>query len=158
MKIREYKPSDIEQVVKIWYVTSIQAHSFIPKEKWALHEDEVRNKYLCIAKTYVAEQDEKIVGFISLLDNFVGGLFIEPSRQGLGIGNKLIKKAMEDKNSLSVGVYKKNEKAQNFYLKAGFRYQNEEIQEETHEIVINMVKEKKKPDGVGKPKNVIRNS
>jgi len=38
----------------------------------------------------VACVDEEPISFISLLDTFIGGIFVSPARQGLGIGRQLI--------------------------------------------------------------------
>jgi ribosomal protein S18 acetylase RimI-like enzyme len=139
MIIRKFEHRDTEEVVEIWYNASVIAHSFIPKEMWESHKKELRNTYLPIAETWVAEENENLVGFISLLRNYIGGLFIAPKNQGVGVGTKLLEQARVEKGHLSVGVYHKNNQARKFYTKNGFKYLNEEVQPETGEIVINMV-------------------
>jgi putative acetyltransferase len=138
MIIRKFEHSDTEELVKIWYNASVIAHSFIDKEMWESHKEELRNKYLPIAETWVAEESGSLIGFISLLENYVGGLFVAPTKQGLGVGTKLIEQARLEKGHLNVGVYDKNIDARRFYTKNGFTYISEEVQPETGEIVINM--------------------
>lgn len=141
MIIRKLMDSDIEELTEIWYKASIIAHNFIPKEMWESHKDELRYKYLPQAETYVAEHNNHLQGFISLLENYIGGLFVAPDKQGEGIGKSLLEQAKKMKRQLYVGVYSKNINAQKFYVNNGFKTVNQEVQEETGEMVINMVLE-----------------
>ena len=142
MIIRNFRPDDSERLTEIWYNVSITAHSFIPSEMWDAHKEELRNKYLPSSETWVAEENSELLGFISVLGNYIGGLFIAENRQGMGIGTKLIEQVKLLKRQLYVGVYSKNEGARKFYGKNGFSYLNEEVQTETGEIIINMTYEK----------------
>ncbi|CDX01440.1 Acetyltransferase, GNAT [Desulfitobacterium hafniense] len=137
IKIRKFEPKDRDSIVEIWYKASIIAHDFIPKEIWEAEKTTIRDQYLPLAETWVAEEEGKVIGFISLLDQYIGGLFVEPSQQGKGAGTQLIQRAQEEKGHLTVGVYSKNSAARGFYRKHGFRKTNEELQTETGEIVIN---------------------
>jgi len=139
MYIRKYQAEDVEKVLDVWYDASIQAHSFISKEFWAAQKKDLREKYLPQAESWVAIEEGEIVGFISLLGDYIGGLFIAPNYQGRGIGKKLVAKALETRKTLEVGVYKKNVAATSFYKACGFEYVNEEFQPETGEIVLNMI-------------------
>ncbi len=141
MILRQFRDTDTEGLVEIWYNASIIAHSFIPKEMWESHKDDLRSKYLPQAETWVAEENGNLMGFISLLGNYIGGLFVAPAKQGLGIGTHLIGQGKEVKKQLYVGVYSKNNSARRFYKKNGFLYVSQEVQPETGEIVINMALE-----------------
>lgn len=138
MIIRKFQFADTEDLITIWYNASVIAHFFIPKEMWELHKADLRSKYLPNAETWVAEENGEILGFISLLEDYIGGLFVTPTKQGMGIGTKLLEQAKQVKRQLNVGVYNKNKHARNFYKKNGFTYVSEEVQPETDEIVINM--------------------
>ena len=138
MIIRKFEPSDTEEIIRIWYEVSIIAHSFVPKEMWKAHKDELRNKYLPIAQTWVAEDNGSLLGFISLIEDYIGALFVASASQGKGVGSKLIQQAKQAHEPLKVGVYSKNTKAREFYAKNGFRAVSEEVQPETGEVVINM--------------------
>jgi putative acetyltransferase len=84
-----------------------------------------------MAKTWVAEEDGTVVGFISLLENMVGGLFVSPKSQGKGYGTQLIEYTRSIKGSLLVEVYKENFKARKFYEKCGFVLMGERLDETT---------------------------
>jgi len=136
--IRKFEHSDTEEIIELWYNVSLVAHSFIPKEIWESQKEELRNKYLQMAETWVAEENGNLIGFISLLGNYIGALFVVSKEQGKGVGTKLIERARQEKGHLNVGVYSKNVDARRFYEKNGFKYINEEVQPETGEVVINM--------------------
>ncbi|MTI80852.1 MAG: GNAT family N-acetyltransferase [Firmicutes bacterium] len=136
--IREYSKKDDQELVKIWYDASILAHNFVPSEFWASEKKNIQEKYLPMAETFVKELDGKIVGFISLIDDYIGGLFVSPEYQGKGIGSELIKKAKSLRRELTVEVYKDNIRAQKFYKKSGFTIISERIQPETGCISLSM--------------------
>ncbi len=142
MDIRNYNNEDQEKILEIWYEASKIAHSFLNDELLQAQKIQIKEKYLPIAETWVAEDMGCIWGFVSLLDNYVGGLFIHPRYQGKGVGTALINKASTKKGSLTVGVYEKNKSAKKFYEKVGFSFIDQEIQTETGEVILNMILDK----------------
>jgi len=129
--IRAYQDTDLDEVVMIWYEASKIAHHFISEETLAVHKDLVINTYIPMAETWVTEEDGTVVGFISLLENMVGGLFVSPKSQGKGYGTQLIKYVRSIKGSLLVEVYKENLKGRKFYEKCGFVLIGERLDENT---------------------------
>lgn len=140
MEIRKYKEEDVERLLEIWLESSSIAHDFLGLDQLKEQKNLIRDTYLPMAETWVVEEDGEIQGFISLLDHYVGGLFLHPDQQGLGIGRRLIEKAFQEKGFLTVGVYEKNLAARKFYERMGFLYENEEVQGETGEVVLNLKK------------------
>jgi putative acetyltransferase len=138
--IRPYKDTDLDDVTSIWYETSRIAHSFIPEEALAVQKEIIINTYIPRAKIWVIEENEFIVGFISLLDNLIGGLFISSGNQGKGFGTQLIEhtKSMV-KNTIFVDVYQHNYKAQRFYKKCGFILIDQHLDENTNLILSTMM-------------------
>lgn len=127
--IRPYQDSDGDAVLNIWEQASKQGHSFLETQEIAFQKELVRTEYLGKTSILVATDSEKhVVGFIGLLDSFVGALFVLPAMQGEKIGTSLIQKAREEKGFLSVEVYKENQKALHFYYHLGFIAQEEKIQ------------------------------
>lgn len=131
--IRDFKQTDIDNVMEIWLTENIKAHDFISKEYWEKSFEYVK-KILPNAEIYVYVEDEKIVGFIGLNDNYIEGIFIDSKYQNKCIGTALLNKAKELKDELTLSAYKKNTKAIQFYLKNGFEIVEENIDEETKEI------------------------
>ncbi len=129
--IRNYKESDLEEMVRLWYKASITAHAFVPASFWAAQRNDMKEKYLPLAENFVFEEEEQIKGFISLVGDKICALFVDPEAQHRGIGRQLLKYAKNMKGELKLKVYKKNKRAYNFYKKSGFRVIREEIDEYT---------------------------
>lgn len=68
----------------------------------------------------VAERNGGVIGFIALLGDFVGGLFVAPTAHRTGVGRALIADAAKYKGLLEVEVYEANVTAHTFYLACGF--------------------------------------
>ncbi|WP_353143310.1 GNAT family N-acetyltransferase [Paracoccus sp. (in: a-proteobacteria)] len=113
--------TDIEKLSSIWFEASLKAHPFIGEPRLLEQRRLIERKYLPKAESWVACDGGEAIGFISLLGNFIGGIFIAPDRQGMGVGRKLIAHALDRKGELSLEVYTANEQAVRFYTSLGFR-------------------------------------
>lgn len=131
--IRKFEKNDINNVMKIWKDENIKAHHFIPREYWDNNYSYVK-EILPKAEIYVYIIEEKIVGFIGLNQNYIEGIFVDANNQCNGIGTLLLNKVKENKNTLTLDVYKKNVKAINFYKKNDFIIKNENINKDTNEL------------------------
>lgn len=137
--IRLSEECDINIIMEIWLKSTIRAHSFIEKDYWVNNYDLVKTKYIPYSKTYVYEEGNKIKGFISIIqNNFIGALFVDNNSQGNGIGKKLLDFAKEEYKSLSLAVYKENEKALKFYLREGFSIVKEQVNEDSKRLELMM--------------------
>jgi len=76
MKIREFVSGDTEKFVEIWFEASRSVHWFIGDDLLKMQKEEVRNEYIPMAETWVAEDGGEVMGFISLIDNYIGALFV----------------------------------------------------------------------------------
>jgi len=119
-KIRRYRPSDNTPLSTIWYEASVQAHAFLGEERLSQQRALVQTTYLPQAETWVACVDETPVGFIGLIDDYIGGLFVSTAYQGKGIGAALLAHAFGLKGNLSLTVYAENQAAHRFYHHHGF--------------------------------------
>lgn len=136
--IRRYREADRDELLKLWFSGSVKAHPFIPAEFWRDYHEEVKNKYLPDSQIFVAEQDGRIAGVISLVGNYVGALFVDGKCQGQGIGSSLLAFARKTQGSICVDVYRENTSAREFYMNWGFRERREKLQPETGHILITM--------------------
>ncbi len=134
MKIRKIKDEDINAVVELWYEVSLEAHSFVPSEYWKKNKEAMATKYLPNSETYLALQKDTIVGFITMVDNYLAAIFVSSDMQGRGIGTELLNHIKDHRNLIQLKVYKKNSKSVNFYIKQGFQLFAEETEEVTGEI------------------------
>jgi len=136
--IRNYRETDLEEIVNLWYDASVLAHSFIPSSFWALNQSAMKEKYLQFSENFVFEEEGKVAGFISLVEERICALFVAPEMQERGIGRALIEHAMILKGNLALKVYRENENALRFYEKRGFVAVEEEIDEFTGCVQILM--------------------
>jgi len=121
--IRPFEPPDMDAVLDIWLRASVSAHSFIDRTYWEKQTDAMRRHYLPSARTFVCEDEAtgRIAGFVSCIGNFIAALFVDPDRQGTGIGKRLLEHARTRYGSLRLNVYTENRKAIRFYIRQGFR-------------------------------------
>jgi len=86
--------------------------------------DQVRrdtvNIYLPNAETWVLENDGTPVGFIAMIGTEIGGLFLDPSEQGKGLGRQMVDHVVAIKGPLTVEVFKDNKIGLPFYERYGF--------------------------------------
>ncbi|WP_180897521.1 GNAT family N-acetyltransferase [Martelella soudanensis] len=118
--IRPYRAEDNPVLSEIWHAASCLSHHFLPDELLAAQKKLVSEKYLPETETWVAVSGETPVGFIGLIDSFIGGLFVSPDCQGGGIGSALLDHAFRLKGHLLLEVYAANHRALAFYRRHGF--------------------------------------
>jgi len=118
--IRLYQESDVEDIIEIWYQASLVAHPFLSENFLSEEKRQIRQLYLPHAQTWVYEWQGKPVGFISLIDNEVGGIFVHPSMQRRGIGRALMDKACSLHDTVELDVFEANAIGSAFYSKYGF--------------------------------------
>lgn len=128
--IRNFEQQDLDQVVRIWLEGSLIAHNFIPEDYWKGKSEEMREIYLPSSKTFVYENAE-LLGFISMKDNYIAALFVDPKEQGKGIGKQILNFVKCLYPSLELNVYAENLNSVEFYKKQGFVILEENIEEDT---------------------------
>ncbi|WP_453996120.1 GNAT family N-acetyltransferase [Bacillus nitroreducens] len=133
MSIRSNKKSEVNKLVKIWYEGSLLAHDFIDKNYWKTQQKDMEEKYLPMSETYVITNETGVVGFVSMVDDYLAALFIDVKYQGEGYGKKLLNFIKERRESIQLKVYKKNRNAVQFYERNGFVIKEELIDEQTAE-------------------------
>ncbi len=136
--IRKYKESDIENVIKIWYDASALAHPFLKAAFVEKVKRDMRELYLPNALTWVYEEDGEVIGFVSMLENEIGGLFVNPDEHARGIGTVLVNHVRLMHEHLEVEVFENNKIGRAFYNKYGFLSYKESIHEETRQMVLRM--------------------
>ena len=138
MRIRQYKESDLDSVLNSWEVATRLAHEFMTNDFIAQERKNVAEVYLPNTDTWVAEIDGEVKGFIALMGNEVGAIFLQPDCHGKGIGKALMDKARELHGNLEVEVFKRNVIGRNFYSKYGFEHLEEKFHEPTGQEVLRL--------------------
>ena len=119
--IIDYLTKYEEEVVDVFEHASKLNHSFLGHD-WICNEiDLLRDVYLHEAVTYIYVENSRVVGFISVIEDEIGGLFVASSSHRKGIGTQLIEYASSIHPIRRVEVFEKNVRARSFYEKVGFQ-------------------------------------
>lgn len=127
--IRRAKVDDQADMLHIWLAASRVGHAFLGGQVLEAQREKVRDVYFGLADHWLA-WDEGPQGFIALLDNHIGGLFVDPLVHRAGIGRQLIQHAAKRLGTLTVDVYEKNVSAVAFYKHCGFELVSRKAQDE----------------------------
>ncbi|WP_134699333.1 N-acetyltransferase [Ammoniphilus sp. YIM 78166] len=132
--IRPFKNEDMDPVLEIWLNGSLQAHEFIDSSYWHAAKTQMKNEYIPLSDTYVITEDAKhVLGFVSMVGDYLAALFIDCAQQNKGYGKRLLDFMKEKHERLELKVYQKNTSAVEFYLRNGFEITGESIDESTLE-------------------------
>ena len=138
MKIRQYKDSDLEAVLSSWEKATRLAHPFMTEGFLAQERINTAEIYLPNTDTWVMEIDGEVVGFIALMGNEVGAIFVQPEFHGRGAGKALMDKAQELHDDLEVEVFKENSIGRKFYSQYGFELLAEKLHEATGQQLLRL--------------------
>lgn len=97
MKIRKFRPADLNRILQLFYntVRTINIKDYSPKqiEAWAPKHPDSKRWYTSLSHniTYVAELDNRIVGFGDLTkEGHIDRLYTHKDMQGKGIGSRIL--------------------------------------------------------------------
>jgi len=76
--IRAFGEEDLEELLDVWYRASLIAHTFLSQEFLTVERREIADVWLPMAETMVYEADGRVVGFLALIGNEVGAVFVDP--------------------------------------------------------------------------------
>ncbi|MFT6582545.1 MAG: putative acetyltransferase [Alphaproteobacteria bacterium] len=136
--IRQYRDSDLNGVLSAWESASKIAHPFLTPEFMDSERHNIPNMYLPNADTWVADLDGAIIGFIALIGDEVGAIFVDPVHQGAGVGRSLMDKACDLCGDLELGVFEANSIGRGFYEHYGFKFVNEVFHEASGHNIFNL--------------------
>jgi putative acetyltransferase len=138
VNIRPYENADLAAVLSSWEAATRLAHPFMSNEFIAQEKANVAELYIPNTDTWVAEIDGSVEGFVALIGNEVGAIFLQPRQHGKGVGRALMDKAKELHGSLEVQVFKDNQIGRNFYARYGFEGQEETRHEPTGRKILRL--------------------
>lgn len=136
--IRPYEEGDTAEIIEVWYQASLIAHPFLTDEFLEEERINLRERFLPHSQTWVYEKGGRVVGFISLMENEVGGIFVHPLWQRQGVGKVLMDQAGSLHNSLELEVFADNHQGRAFYARYGFLPINQYRDETTAEMLIRL--------------------
>ena len=136
--IRKHHEKDLEEILNVWYLAQSLAHPFLTADFVEKVKKDMREIYIPNSATWVYEEDDKVIGFIGMQGNEIGGLFVMPDQHSKGIGTKLVKFICDYHNELEVEVFEDNKIGRAFYDKYGFKVFDEQIHEGSGFKVLRM--------------------
>ncbi len=136
--IREYAEPDLDGLLDTWYQASLVAHPFLEAAFLEKEKESIRTIYIPNTKTWVYEEQGLVVGFIAMMGNEVGAIFVRPEKHGAGIGTQLMDLVAEIHGELEVEVFKRNSIGRAFYEKYGFVPIGESVHAETGNDVLRL--------------------
>ena len=136
--IRPYEDQDMNDVLIAWEEASALAHPFLEADFIDQERSNIPDIHLPNGETWVCEQSGRVIGFITLIGNEVGGLFVRPKFHGIGAGRELMDTANALHDCLDVEVFEDNSIGRAFYKKYGFQPIGTSIHEETGNSVLHL--------------------
>ena len=136
--IRPYADSDLEQLLDVWYRASLVAHPFLSEEFLANERNTIAEQWIPLADTTVHELDGRVAGFLSLIGDEVGAIFVDPEHQRRGIGRALMDTARAARPHLALSVFEANSIGRAFYAASGFEFVERRFSEETGQYELRL--------------------
>ena len=128
--IRKYADADCEAIIDVWYAASLVATPFLSEDFLAGERENIR--------TWVFEDKGSVVGFLSLIGNEVGAIFVHPDCQGKGIGRALMDHAASLHNDLFLDVFEDNAIGRRFYDRYGFKFEHKHVHEQSGHMQVRL--------------------
>jgi len=136
--IRQYRDSDLNELMTAWENANKLVHPFLNEDFVAQVRMDIPALYLPNADTWVVDVNNHVVGFISLISNEIGAIFLQPELHGKKLGKLMMDKAQELHGDLEVEVFEKNVIGRKFYSRYGFELIKEENHEPTGEKILRL--------------------
>jgi putative acetyltransferase len=136
--IRRFRGSDLDRLLDLWERASRLAHPFLDDDFLRRERRTIADVFMPKSETWVYVREGAAVGFISLLGNEIGGLFVDPSAQRQGIGRALVDHARSLRGELEVEVFAANRIGRGFYEGYGFTPAGEGKEAETGHPILRM--------------------
>ncbi|MFL1492634.1 GNAT family N-acetyltransferase [Pseudomonas antarctica] len=115
------KVSDYAQLAQIWEDSVRATHDFLPDSYIVLLKDLVLRRYLdSVMLICTKDARQRITGFAGVAASKIEMLFIDPQYRGQGLGQQLLRYAIEHLNADELDVNEQNPQALGFYFKQGF--------------------------------------
>ena len=128
--LRPYRDTDEDAVIELWFRTWQQAYPSIDfsarLDSWRIRW---RNELVPSASIVVAEQDIRIIGFVTIdHTGYLDQLVVEPDSWGSDLGTALMTEAkVMSPNGITLFVNTDNTRAIRFYTRNGFHYTHDDV-------------------------------
>lgn len=122
MILRLATPDDAPAIAVILRTCFRISLPFLP-EMHTAEEDlaYVSGRLMAEDAVWVAEAEGLVVGYVAFREGWIDHLYVQPDRQGQGIGPALLAKALADGRPKQLWTFQQNARARRLYEARGFR-------------------------------------
>lgn len=123
-RIRLMTEEETERVAGVWYRAGREAYPYLAG--WRQMTPELalqvfRDHIAADCEVYVIEHGGGVAGYLALKGSYVDRLYVDPQRQGLGLGTALLEHARRLRpTGLELHTHQQNVAACAFYERMGF--------------------------------------
>lgn len=136
--IREYEDRDVDGIIAVWHAASVIATPFLSAEFLSEEGNRIRELWMPRAETWVIESAAELEGFVAMIGDEVGGLFVHPRAQGRGFGKALLDHVATTRARLELSVFEANHIGRRFYERYGFEIIGSHLHAETGELQLRL--------------------
>ena len=130
-KVDERSEDLINSLVAVWEKSVRATHLFLSEDEILNIKEYVPQALNSVENLIVAEDNNKLVGFMGIEKESLEMLFIAPEEFGKGLGKELIELGIKSYSVKKVAVNEQNPKAKGFYEHMGFKvYKRTEVDEQ----------------------------
>ena len=130
-KVDERSEDLINSLVAVWEKSVRATHLFLSEDEILNIKEYVPQALNSVENLIVAEDNNKLVGFMGIEKESLEMLFIAPEEFGKGLGKELIELGIKSYSVKEVAVNEQNPKAKGFYEHIGFKvYKRTEVDEQ----------------------------
>jgi putative acetyltransferase len=119
-RIKAYELKHRDEMISIWERSVRATHDFVRNSDIDYFKSLVEQIDFTSFEVYCLVKEEKVLGFIGVLDRCIEMLFLDPVYIGKGLGKKLMQFALSNLKANKVDVNEQNVNAVAFYSKFGF--------------------------------------
>lgn len=119
-EIRKYEEPDQSSVLLVWERSVLATHHFLARKDFEAIKSIVAQIPFARMNMHCLVVENKITGFISVIDRKIEMLFLAPEYIGKGLGQELLQFALHKYGACQVDVNEQNTRAVQFYKKSGF--------------------------------------
>jgi len=120
MRLEQAVGGDYQALISLWEASVRATHHFLPKEEIATLRELILAHYFEAVALTCARDGQGIAGFCEVHEGNIEMLFVDPGRQGGGVGRLLVADAIHRLGATRVDVNEQNEPALGFYRHLGF--------------------------------------
>lgn len=118
--IQPYKDIYRQQMLAIWEQAVIDTHGFLSRNDFEAIKELVSSIDFNNLQVFCLMKADTVFGFIGVANKKIEMLFLNPELFGQGLGQKLLRFAINELHANKLDVNEQNTKAVHFYLKSGF--------------------------------------